>query len=205
MTRHPIQSPPSSIASSPSRRARRSSACISSATARCSRSARKRCCSSRLTAPSSASRSHAGGILSVACDGARIVTGGDDGKVVATDAKAQSETLATDAKHRWIDRVALGPDGAVAWAAGKQAFVRSRQGRGQIDRSALQRRRACVRAEGPAARDRALRRRDAVVSERAGRARDARLEGLASRRRVQPGRQVPGHQHAGSRRCTAGA
>ena len=69
-----------------------------------------------------------GGILSVAADGARILTGGDDGKVVATDAKGASETLATDAKHRWIDRVALGPDGVVAWSAGKQAFVRNPKG-----------------------------------------------------------------------------
>jgi WD40 repeat protein len=68
---------------------------------------------------------HGGGILAAAGDGSRILTGGDDGKVVATDAKGASETLGVDAKHRWIDRVALGPDGAVAWAAGKQAFVRS--------------------------------------------------------------------------------
>ena len=68
---------------------------------------------------------HAGGILSVACDGARVLTGGDDGKVVATNAKGESETVATDAKNRWIDRVALGPDGAVAWSAGKQAFART--------------------------------------------------------------------------------
>jgi WD40 repeat protein len=71
---------------------------------------------------------HGGGILSFSCDGARIVTGGDDGKVVATNAKGESETVATDAKHRWIDRVALGPDGAVAWAAGKQVFVRTAKG-----------------------------------------------------------------------------
>src|SRR3954470_14246337 len=57
---------------------------------------------------------HAGGILSVASDGARILTGGDDGKVVATNAKGESETLAIDAKHRWIDRVALGLD-AIGW------------------------------------------------------------------------------------------
>src|SRR5256714_3056415 len=67
---------------------------------------------------------HAGGILAVASDGARILTGGDDGKVGATNASGESETLATDAKHRWIDRVALGPD-AIAWSAGKQAFVRT--------------------------------------------------------------------------------
>ena len=42
--------------------------------------------------------------------------------------QGESETLATDAKHRWIDRVALGPDGAVAWSAGKQAFVRNAKG-----------------------------------------------------------------------------
>jgi WD40 repeat protein len=72
---------------------------------------------------------HGGGILAAASDGTRVLTGGDDGKVVATNAKGESETLATDAKHRWIDRVALGPD-AVAWSAGKQAFVRS--GKGEI-------------------------------------------------------------------------
>ena len=70
-------------------------------------------------------RRHSGGRVS---DGERILTGGDDGKVVATNAKGESETLATDAKHRWIDRVALGPDGAVAWSAGKQAFVRNAKG-----------------------------------------------------------------------------
>src|SRR6185503_6271532 len=60
---------------------------------------------------------HAGGILSVTSDGTRVLTGGDDGKIVATDAHGQSETRATDARHRWIDRVALGPD-AIAWSAG---------------------------------------------------------------------------------------
>ncbi len=70
---------------------------------------------------------HGGGVLAAASDGARVLTGGDDGKVVATDAKGQSEIIATDAKHRWIDRVALGPD-AVAWSAGKQAYVRTAAG-----------------------------------------------------------------------------
>jgi len=32
---------------------------------------------------------HAGGILGAASDGQRIVTGGDDGRVVATDAKGE--------------------------------------------------------------------------------------------------------------------
>jgi WD40 repeat protein len=68
-----------------------------------------------------------GAILATAADGKRVVTGGDDGKVVATDAKGESRTLATDAKHRWIDQVALGPDKAVAWSAGKTAFVQAKE------------------------------------------------------------------------------
>lgn len=68
---------------------------------------------------------HGGGILSAASDGKRLVMGGDDGKVVALDAKGEVTLLATDAKRRWIDAVALHPDGAFAWSAGRTAFVRS--------------------------------------------------------------------------------
>jgi hypothetical protein len=71
---------------------------------------------------------HGGAVLCAASDGKRIVTGGDDGKVVALDAKAEVTVLATDAKRRWIDNIALHPDGAVAWSAGKTAFVRSGKG-----------------------------------------------------------------------------
>jgi WD40 repeat protein len=70
---------------------------------------------------------HAGGILAGACDGQRVVTGGDDGKVIATDRDADSVTVAVDAKRRWIDRVAIG-SGAIAWSAGKQAFVKTAKG-----------------------------------------------------------------------------
>ena len=68
---------------------------------------------------------HGSGILCAASDGARIVMGGDDGKLVALDARGEVALLATDPKRRWIDNVALHPDGAVAWSAGKTAFVRS--------------------------------------------------------------------------------
>ena len=71
---------------------------------------------------------HGGGILSAAADGASVVTGGDDGKVLATDAKGESRPIATDLKRRWIDQVAAGPDGAVAWSAGKQAFAQTGNG-----------------------------------------------------------------------------
>jgi WD40 repeat protein len=68
---------------------------------------------------------HGGGILCATSDGKRIVTGGDDGKVASLDAKGEVAVLATDAKRRWIDNVALHPEGAVAWSASKTAFIRS--------------------------------------------------------------------------------
>jgi len=71
---------------------------------------------------------HGGAILSSASDGGRVVTGGDDGKVVSTDVKGNNETVATDAKRRWIDHVAVGPSNAVAWSAGKQAFAHTGKG-----------------------------------------------------------------------------
>jgi len=71
---------------------------------------------------------HGGGILCVASDERRIVTGGDDGELVALNTKREVAVLATDPKRRWIDNVALHPDGAVAWSAGKTAFVRNPKG-----------------------------------------------------------------------------
>lgn len=70
---------------------------------------------------------HGGGILSAACDGSRIITGGDDGRVMALDANGKATPVATDDKRRWIDHVALGRD-AVAWSAGKEAFVQPKKG-----------------------------------------------------------------------------
>jgi WD40 repeat protein len=70
---------------------------------------------------------HAGAILDTAADGKRIVTAGDDGKIVATDGEAASKVLASDPKHRWIDHVALGPDGVIAWSAGKTAYAQAKE------------------------------------------------------------------------------
>jgi WD40 repeat protein len=71
---------------------------------------------------------HGGAILASAADGERVVTGGDDGKVRATDAAGATSGVAADARHRWIDHVAIGPGGAVAWSAGRQACVRAADG-----------------------------------------------------------------------------
>jgi WD40 repeat protein len=70
---------------------------------------------------------HGGVILSSVAGDSTIITGGDDGKVIETDASGESRTLATDPKRRWIDHVTLGPDGAVAWSAGKSVFVQAKE------------------------------------------------------------------------------
>src|SRR6478672_3174674 len=75
---------------------------------------------------------HAGGILASASDRKRIVTGGDDGRLVATSASGDVQELASDEKKRWIDQVALGPDNAVAFSAGKVANVINGKGERRI-------------------------------------------------------------------------
>lgn len=72
---------------------------------------------------------HSGAILSAtATADNRILTGGDDGKVAVTDAKGVSTILA-ERPRKWIDHVASGPGGAIAFASGRQAFVRHADGR----------------------------------------------------------------------------
>lgn len=72
-------------------------------------------------------KAHDGAVLAAAGEAARLVTGGDDGRVVETTADGATRTLA-EHKGRWIDRVALGPDGAVAYSAGRTARVLSSKG-----------------------------------------------------------------------------
>lgn len=67
-----------------------------------------------------------GAILEAISDGERIVSCGDDGRVVSTNAEGVTETIA-EIKNKWIDHIALGPDGAIAWSAGKAAFVKTKK------------------------------------------------------------------------------
>ncbi len=70
---------------------------------------------------------HPGGaVLAAACDGARLITGGDDGRIVATQATGEPELIAEE-KSRWIDAVAARA-GAIAWSAGKTARARDSAG-----------------------------------------------------------------------------
>ena len=71
---------------------------------------------------------HAGGILCSASDGERIVSGGDDGCLIETGVAGEHRLIAADDKKRWIDQVALAPDGSVAWSAGKTAHVLTNKG-----------------------------------------------------------------------------
>lgn len=62
-------------------------------------------------------------------DGNRLVTGGEDGKVVATSPGGGMEPLGELGGRKWVTGVAAGPRGAIAFAAGKTATVRFADGR----------------------------------------------------------------------------
>jgi WD40 repeat protein len=76
-----------------------------------------------------AAKVHAGAIFSAVrtLDG-KLLTGGEDGLVAVTDAKGNVERIA-ERPRKWIDRVAVGPNGVIAFAYGKQAVVRFADGR----------------------------------------------------------------------------
>lgn len=69
---------------------------------------------------------HDGGIISAASTKNVLVTGGGDGKVIRFTTGDTPEPVG-EAKG-WVDAVAVGPDGAVAWSAGKQVFARDGKG-----------------------------------------------------------------------------
>jgi WD40 repeat protein len=71
---------------------------------------------------------HGGAILASVSDGKRILTGGDDGRVVETNAAGETKEVAADPKKRWIDQLALAGDGSFAYSAGKTAFVQPKKG-----------------------------------------------------------------------------
>ncbi|MHC2016716.1 WD40 repeat domain-containing protein [Methylobacterium sp. WCS2018Hpa-22] len=72
------------------------------------------------------------GILVASGDGRRIVTGGDDGRIVATAADGDMTQVAVAKGGAWIDALALHPDGAIAYAAGRNVVARDAKGREKI-------------------------------------------------------------------------
>lgn len=70
------------------------------------------------------------GLLATFHDAAndRLITGGEDGKVFAVKSEGVVEQLA-EAGKKWITSIAAGPQGAVAYASGKIAYVRFSDGK----------------------------------------------------------------------------
>ncbi len=59
----------------------------------------------------------------VTLDGKALVSGGEDGKVMHLASDGTATTLA-EIGRKWISAIAAGPQGAVAFASGRKAFVR---------------------------------------------------------------------------------
>ena len=68
-----------------------------------------------------------GAILASAATRTRLVTGGDDGLVVATHGDGTTSVL-HDANGKWIDALAAREDGAIAFSTGKRVFARDAKG-----------------------------------------------------------------------------
>ncbi|KUL92831.1 WD-repeat family protein [Bosea sp. WAO] len=72
---------------------------------------------------------HRGGILSACSDAERLISGGDDGRVVATSAEGEPTELAADPKRRWVDAVTLSSSGSIAWNVGRSVHARDDKGK----------------------------------------------------------------------------
>jgi WD40 repeat protein len=67
---------------------------------------------------------HKGGLLTARLDpfSPRLLSGGEDGRCVATDASGAQVTLA-EIGRKWVSAVAGGPKGTAAFASGRTAYV----------------------------------------------------------------------------------
>ncbi len=74
-------------------------------------------------------QAHKGSVLAAVPtrDGKALVTGGDDGTVARITADGTHAVLA-ERPRKWIDILACGPDGAVAFASGRTAWTRDGKG-----------------------------------------------------------------------------
>ncbi|MHA1559845.1 MAG: WD40 repeat domain-containing protein [Alphaproteobacteria bacterium] len=72
---------------------------------------------------------HSGAILTAigTVDGSGLVSGGDDGRVVLTGPDGAFKVLA-ERPRKWIDQLAVGPGGEVAYTVGRDAVVRLADG-----------------------------------------------------------------------------
>ena len=72
---------------------------------------------------------HGGGLLAarISADGKGLLSSGDDGRVMRTSASGETSVL-FEKKGKWLDQLAEGPQGAIACAAGRTAWVRLADG-----------------------------------------------------------------------------
>jgi WD40 repeat protein len=70
---------------------------------------------------------HDGGLLAASVAKGVLLTGGGDGKVLRFAVGREPEQVG-EAKSGWIDALAIGPDGSLAWSSGKQVFARDGKG-----------------------------------------------------------------------------
>lgn len=75
-------------------------------------------------------QAHKSGLLAAekTLDGSALVTAGDDGLIQQVTSDGKVETLA-ERPRKWIDILACGPNGAVAFASGRTAWVRLADGK----------------------------------------------------------------------------
>jgi len=69
-----------------------------------------------------------GAVLVALFSGERLAIGDDTGRVI--ELRDGAPATVADEKGRWIDALAFGPDGAIAWSCGKN--VRARDGKGKL-------------------------------------------------------------------------
>lgn len=83
----------------------------------------------RLSGEEAAISLHRGALLAAAisADGKRLVSGGDDGRVVELTAEGEVAELASRPR-KWIDIVTIAPQGAVGFASGRTAWVKTATG-----------------------------------------------------------------------------
>lgn len=72
---------------------------------------------------------HDGGLLAarISADGKGLLSSGDDGRVIRTNASGETSVL-FEKKGKWLDQLAEGPQGAIACASGRMAWVRLADG-----------------------------------------------------------------------------
>lgn len=70
---------------------------------------------------------HEGAILDLSGDARRVLTSGDDGRIVSTLGDGSTQVL-FEQKGRWIDQVASGTDGSFAFSIGKTAHFHPAKG-----------------------------------------------------------------------------